>query len=69
MTTQNKAIIKSGIIAGAIYAGLMTAFDYFIGQREFLIWRFLFSFFFFGIFIGLITRYNFKKQKKKENDK
>ncbi len=28
MTTQTKAIIKSGLISGIVYAGLMVGFDY-----------------------------------------
>jgi len=68
MTTQTKAIIKSGLISGIVYAGLMAGFDYSDGQ-DFRIWKFIFHASFFGIFMGFITRYNLRKQAKKENNK
>jgi len=68
MTTQTKAIIKSGLISGIVYAGLMAGFDYSDGQ-DFRIWKFIFHASFFGIFMGFMTRYNLKKQAKKENRK
>jgi hypothetical protein len=68
MTTQTKAIIKSGLISGILYAGLMAGFDYSDGQ-DFRIWKFIFHASFFGIFMGFMTRYNLRKQAKKENNK
>ena len=68
MTTQTKAIIKSGLISGIVYAGLMAGFDYSDGQ-DFRIWKFIFQASFFGIFMGFMTRYNLRKQAKKENNK
>ena len=68
MTTQTKAIIKSGLISGIVYAGLMAGFDYSDGQ-DFRIWKFIFRASFFGIFMGFMTRYNLRKQAKKENNK
>ena len=68
MTAQTKAIIKSGLISGVVYAGLMAGFDYSDGQ-DFKIWKFIFHASFFGIFMGFMTRYNLKKQAKKENNK
>jgi len=68
MTTQTKAIIKSGLISGIVYAGLMAGFDYSDGQ-DFRIWKFIFHASFFGIFMGFMTRYNLRKQAKKENNK
>jgi hypothetical protein len=65
MRVENKVFIKSFLISGLVYAGLMAGFDYSEGQ-EFRIWRFLLSFLFFGIFMGLVSRYNHKKQLKKE---
>ena len=66
MDIQTKTIIKSGLLSGIIYAGLMAGFDYSDGQ-DFRIWRFIFNLLFFGIFMGLINRYNLKKQTKKGN--
>ena len=68
MTTQTKAIIKSGLISGIVYAGLMAGFDYSDGQ-DFRIWKFIFHASFFGIFMGFMTRYNLRKQAKEENNK
>ena len=68
MTTQTKAIIKSGLISGVIYAGLMAGFDYSDGQ-DFRIWKFIIHALFFGIFMGFMNIYNQKKQAKKENNK
>ena len=68
MTTQTKAIIKSGLISGIVYAGLMAGFDYYDGQ-DFRIWKFIFHASFFGIFMGFMSRYNLRKQAKKENNK
>ena len=68
MNTQIKTIIKSGLISGIIYAGLMAGFDYSDGQ-DFSMWRFIFNALIFGIFMGLMTRYNLKKQADKEKNK
>ena len=67
MNTQIKTIIKSGLISGIIYAGLMAGFDYSDGQ-DFRMWRFIFNAL-IGIFMGLMTRYNLKKQADKEKNK
>lgn len=64
MTTQTKAIIKSGLISGIVYAGLMAGFDYSDGQ-DLSIGKFLANFIFFGIFMGWLTYYNIKKQSRK----
>ncbi|TXD48492.1 MULTISPECIES: hypothetical protein [unclassified Polaribacter] len=68
MNTQTKAIIKSGLFSGIVYAGLMAGFDYSDGQ-DFKIWKFIFHASFFGIFMALMTRYNLKKQANKEKNK
>lgn len=68
MNTQTKAIIKSGLFSGIVYAGLMAGFDYSDGQ-DFKIWKFIFHASFFGIFMALMTRYNLKKQADKEKNK
>ena len=65
MNTQIKTIIKSGLISGIVYAGLMAGFDYSDGQ-DFRIWRFIFNALFFGIFMGFMTQYNLKKQAEEE---
>jgi uncharacterized membrane protein YadS len=68
MNKQAKAIIKSGLFSGIVFAGLMAGFDYFEGQ-DFRIWKFIFHASFFGIFIGLMIRYYLKKQAEKKNKK
>ncbi|HLF53197.1 hypothetical protein [Flavobacterium sp.] len=65
MKTENKIFIKSFLISGLVYAGLMAGFDYSDGQ-SFRIFKFLLHFFFFGLSMGLLSRYNYKKQMKKE---
>jgi preprotein translocase subunit SecG len=65
MSAENKVFIKSFLLSGLVYAGLMAGFDYSEGQ-EFSIWRFILGFLFFGIFMGLVSRYKHKKQLKKE---
>ena len=66
MNTQVKGAIKSGIISGVIYAGLMALIPYSDGQG-FRIWRFIFSALFFGTLMGLLTLYHLKKQERKNN--
>ncbi|MBB6682431.1 hypothetical protein H4O20_13355 [Aequorivita sp. 609] len=68
MNTRTKAIIKSGLFSGIVYAGLMAGFDYSDGQ-DFKIWKFIFHASFFGIFMALMTRYNLKKQADKDQNK
>jgi hypothetical protein len=65
MKTENKIFIKSFLISGLVYAGLMAGFDYSDGD-SFRIFKFLFHFFFFGLFMGLLARYSHKKQLKRE---
>lgn len=65
MKTENKIFVKSFLISGLIYAGLMAGFD-FSNDSPFRIFKFLFHFFFFGLFMGLLTRNTHKKQIKKE---
>ena len=60
MDTQTKTILKSGLLSGIVYAGLMAGFDYSDGQ-DFKIWRFIFHLLFFGIFMGLMNLYILKK--------
>lgn len=64
MNTQTKSILKSGLISGIAYAGIMAGFDYLDGQN-FRIWRFIFNVLFFGVLIALMTRYNLKKTSSK----
>jgi hypothetical protein len=64
MNTETKAIIKSSLISGIVYAALMAGYYYLDGQ-DLSIGRFLFNTLFFGIFLGLMVLYNSKKHKKK----
>ena len=65
MKAENKVFIKTFLLSGIIYAGLMAGFDYSDGQ-EFKIWKFLFYFLSFGLFMGLVSRYSYGKQVKKK---
>lgn len=60
MNTETKPIIKSSLISGLGFAGLMAGFDYLDGL-DFRIWRFIFNALFFGLFTGLMIRYNVNK--------
>ena len=68
MNKKTKSIIMGGVVGGVIYTSMMAGFDYSDGQ-DFKIWKFIFHTSFFGIFMGVLTRYNLRKQAKKENDK
>ncbi len=63
MKTQIKAIIRTGLISGIVYAGIMAAFDYYDGQ-DFRIWTFVFNTIFFGTLMGLMKRNNLKNKTK-----
>ncbi len=67
MNTQTKIIIKSSLLSGIVFSGLMAGFDYSDGQ-DFRIWRFIFNALFFGILTGPMKFYNLKKQAKKTNN-
>lgn len=60
MKTQTKTLIKNGLIAGIVYAGLMAGYDYFNGD-EFKIFKFIFHCIFFGGFMSLIELLRNKK--------
>lgn len=64
MNKQTKSIIIGGLVGGIVYASIMAGFDFLNGQIL-SIWKFIISALIFGIFMGLITRYNIKKQLKK----
>ena len=68
MNKKTKSIIMGGVVGGVVYASMMAGFDYSDGQ-DFKIWKFIFHTSFFGIFMGVLTRYNLRKQAKKENNK
>ena len=64
MNTQTKAILKSGLFSGIVYAGLMSGFDYSESQ-DFRICRFILDALFFGTFMGFISRYNLKRSRQR----
>ncbi|WP_372754494.1 hypothetical protein [Mariniflexile sp.] len=68
MNAQTKAIIKSGLLSGIIFAGLMAGSDYAAGQ-DFRIWKFISRAGLFGLFIAIWSTYNLKKQADKDNGK
>jgi hypothetical protein len=65
MKTENKIFIRTFLFTGFGYAGLMAGFDYLDGE-SFRQFKHLFHFLFFGLCMGLLARYSYKKQFKKE---
>lgn len=69
MKPENQVFIKSGLLTGILYALIMAGFNYSSGE-PFSIFKFLFHFFFFGLSMGLLARYNHKRaSRKKDADK
>lgn len=67
MNNQTKSIIIGGLVGGIVYASIMAGFDFADGQ-DFRVWRLIINFLFFGSFMGLMTRYNLKKNEKRKNN-
>jgi len=65
MKSQTKAIIKGGLFSGIVYALVMAGIYYSDGE-SFNVRKFIFNSAFFGIFMGLMNRYNLKKQAETE---
>jgi hypothetical protein len=65
MKVENKIFIKSFLLSGLVYTTLMAGFDYY-DEQNFSVLKFIFHFLFFGLFMGLMTRYNHRKLLKKE---
>lgn len=66
MKLENQVFVKSGLLSGIIYALIMAGFSYSTGE-PFSIFKFLFLFFFFGLSMGLLARYNHKRAIRKKN--
>ncbi|UQD55696.1 hypothetical protein [Flavobacterium sp. K5-23] len=60
-----KLMTLTFLLSGLVYAGLLAGFDYSEGS-EFKLWKFIFNACFFGLFMALMARYNYKKQNKKK---
>jgi hypothetical protein len=67
MNKQTKSIIIGSVLGGIVYAGIMAGFDYSNGQ-DFRIWKFLWTFIFFGGFMRLLIHYSLKKQSKNKKN-
>jgi len=67
MKAENKIFIKSFLLSGLVYTTLMAGFDYSDGQ-DFEIFKLIFHFLFFGLFMGLMSRYSHRKLLKKERN-
>lgn len=65
MKIENKIFIRTFLFTGFGYVVLMAGFDYLDGE-SFIQFKHLFHFLFFGMCMGLLARYNYKKQFKKE---
>lgn len=65
MKPENKLFLKTAILNGIPFAILMAGFQYW-DEGTFNIYKFLFHFLGFGICMGLMARYNYKKLQKKE---
>ena len=64
---MNKQTIKSSLLGGLIYAGLM-ALDNYIGGERFNIWWFLIHLLVFGTISGLLIIYNQKQLDKEKRN-
>ena len=67
MKAENKLFIKSSLINGFLFAALMAGFDFSDGEK-FQIMKFIFHFTFFGLSMGFLARYNYKKGIKKTDN-
>jgi len=67
MKAENKLFIRSTLINGFIFAALMAGFDFSTGE-EFEIKKYIFHFTFFGLSMGFLARYNYKKGIKKTDN-
>jgi hypothetical protein len=61
MKSQTKAIKKGGLFGGILFALGMAEFD-FSDDKSFNVWKFILNSSFLGIFMGLLTSYNLRKQ-------
>jgi ABC-type Mn2+/Zn2+ transport system permease subunit len=67
MKPLTKLMTLTFLLSGLVYAGVLAGFDYSEGN-EFKLWKFVFNACFFGLFMALMARYNYKKKnKEKEN--
>ena len=64
MKAENKLFIKTAVLSGLLYAVLMAGFEYSVGEG-FKIMKFVFHAVFFGSSMGLLSRYNYKKEQRK----
>ncbi|MBP1841229.1 hypothetical protein [Formosa algae] len=65
MDTIQKRSIKTGLYCGILYTILMGVDEYW-GTKEIVIWKSIFRFLFFAIFMGLVNLYNLRTLKKDE---
>ena len=61
MKSRTKAIKKGGLFGGILFALGMAEFD-FSDDKSFNVWKFILNSSFLGIFMGLLTSYNLRKQ-------
>ena len=61
-TKSLKAIIKTGVFSGLFFATFMAGFDY-LSKDPFSIFKFIFHSLFFGLFMSISFRHNYKKKK------
>ncbi|WP_432671359.1 hypothetical protein [Flavobacterium sp. SM2513] len=64
MKAENKVFVKSAVMTGLLYAAIMAGFEYSQGE-DFKIMKFAFLALFFGLSMGLLSRYNYKKGLRK----
>ena len=65
MKPENKSFLIAFLFSGSIYAIISAGFDYFNGEG-FDAQKFLYNFLALGLVMGLLFRYNRRKQIKKE---
>jgi len=67
MNKQTKVKLKGGLYSGIAFALGMAGFD-FVDGESFNVWKFIFNLCFFGFSMGLMTRYDFKKQTEEKDE-
>lgn len=65
MKAETKQILFSGIFQGIFFAAMMAAFDYSDG-KEFNLWRLILAALFFGIIMGIFTKFEIWTKCKKK---
>ena len=64
MKPTYKIMLKAFVAGGTVFAVVMAMWDL-IDSKQFNVWKFMANLIFFGLFMALYMRYNYKKQIQK----